>query len=144
MQTKENAENPLEALLAALAGAGDREQSDKNKARILAVGYTLSDYKTFRTLRHNLPALAEAAGCACAIAENTDHLPSAQFALEASKYMRGAARFMYGVLNKAGIDPSDYQMKPDDGDFYTALDGADQTMQAIIAKHDLAAKVAAE
>lgn len=109
MNREENAQNPLSELLAELMTRKAKRAVLKEK--MLAKGYTVEDYKMFGTLRGALEDFSHVAGAVNAIAVNAKHVPSAQYVLETVKYLRGAVRFMYGVLEKTQTDPRDFDMR---------------------------------
>jgi hypothetical protein len=131
----------IDELLSALGDMGNRENKRKLKERMLAHGYAEADFKTFNTLRKGLPGLVQAGTCVSAIAENTDHKPSAICSLALSKYLRSAAKFMYGILETTGTDPKDFDLQPDLTQFYSALDAIDAEANKVLEKHNLAQSV---
>ena len=115
-----------------------RSSRQKFKQAVLAHGYTNDDYKMFNTLEDSLKSFIESMGCTCAIATHAEHLPSAKATLALCDYLRGAVRFMYGVLTKTGFDPHEFSLVQEPELFYTELDKAEEQMHAVIHKVEAA------
>jgi hypothetical protein len=120
----------------------EREAKDKFKACMQSHGYSEADYRTFNTLKTHLSALVECGGCAAAIAVNTDHLPSAVYAVATASYLVKAAQFMYSVLDTCGLDPHDFELQKDPTEFYRVLAEKKAEAQSVIDKHAFAASIA--
>ena len=120
----------------------ERAKKDEFKEQALRIGYTENDYKMFCTLLANLDDIINAGGCAAAIATNTDHLPSATFAVAVAVYADGAAHYMYDMLNRCGTDPSGFGLRDNPSEFYAELTKQKAEVQKIIDKHKFAQEAA--
>ena len=130
----------LAALLEAMTG-GKESKWKKLKTAMLAAGYTDAEYKTFGTLYEGIPAFTDAGATATALAEHTDHVPSAECALALAKYMRGASIYLHNVLTKSGIDPKEWGVRHPD-EFSTGLDQVEAIANRAIAKARTAQELA--
>lgn len=149
MNEVRESEGSLGGIMGQLTEMLDRKREAQNKKRefeqrALGAGYTENDYRMFCTLLANLDDIINAGGCAAAIAENTDHLPSATFAVAAADYADGAARFMYAMLSKCGTSPEDFGLHADPSAFFTELTKQKAEVQKVIDKHAFAAQVEQE
>lgn len=119
-----------------------RAKRSELKARMLAAGYSEDDVKTFNTLEHGFIDAVKGMQAAVAIAENTDHLPSAEYSKAAATYLKGAVTYMYGVWEATHTNPQDFNYQRDNSEFIGKLDGAITNAQKIIDKHAFAARQA--